>query len=317
MAEINNVKGAQGINAQQQPGGVKKQGEPKKENNSIFGDKNNNGIVDKNDFDSETAEKALEKGLIGKSWDSVKDSLGKILKSNKKEKGITQEKRFNEQTKETYLAEIKDGREIKRTYYKQDGSIDETLNLQYDEDGNISKKVSIDADGNLQYATEIKDNLPVSSIKYNSDGTKSAEFEYDNGNVVGAVAYEDGYIQSEKYDENENVVSRQITYTGDIPLFDGNNGGDIAKSMNDARQKLPIGGRDGSNEFRRVITETFGENLETVDTYRDGGSLQIKLKDGTTIAMNNRIKVGDGSITIQKPDGTIEKYTRDGEKVTE
>lgn len=317
MTEINNVKGTQGINAQQQSGGVKKQGEQKKDNNSIFGDKNNNGIVDKNDFDAETAEKALEKGLIGKSWDSVKDSLGKILKSNKKEKGITQEKRFNEQTNETYLAEIKDGREIKRTYYKQDGSIDETLNLQYDENGNISKKVSIDADGNLQYATEIKDNLPVSSIQYNSDGTKSAEFEFDNGNVVGAVAYEDGYIQSEKYDENENVVSRQITYTGDIPLFDGSNGGDIAKSMNNARQKLPIGGPDGSKEFKRVITETFGENLEKVDTYRDGGSLQITLKDGTTIAMNNKMMVGDGSITIQKPDGTTEKYTRDGEKVTE
>lgn len=317
MTEINNVKGTQDINAQQQSGGVKKQGEQKKDNNSIFGDKNNNGIVDKNDFDAETVEKALEKGLIGKSWDSVKDSLGKILKSNKKEKGITQEKRFNEQTNETYLAEIKDGREIKRTYYKQDGSIDETLNLQYDENGNISKKVSIDADGNLQYATEIKDNLPVSSIQYNSDGTKSAEFEYDNGNIVGAVAYEDGYIQSEKYDENENVVSRQITYTGDIPLFDGSNGGDIAKSMNNARQKLPIGGPDGSKEFKRVITETFGENLEKVDTYRDGGSLQITLKDGTTIAMNNKMMVGDGSITIQKPDGTTEKYTRDGEKVTE
>lgn len=315
MTEINNVIGGKGVNPQQKSNDVNKQEVQKTDKKSIFGDRNNNGIVDKNDFDEETAELANQKGLIGKSWDSINSSINKLLKSNKKEKGITQEKRYNEQTKENYLAEIKDGREIKRTYYKKDGSIDETLNLQYDESGNISKKVSVDANGDLQYATEMKDGIPVKATKYNSDGTKSAEFLYENGKVKEAVAYRDGFTQTDKYNENEKVVSMKINYSGDIPSYDGSNGAELSKFMNTARNKLPIGGKAGSEEFKRVINDAFGENLDRVDTYRDGGSLDISLKDGTRIYMNNKFMSGDGSVTITKPDGTVIKYSSDGEIV--
>ena len=282
---------------------------------SIFGDKNNNGIVDKNDFaDEKTAQIAQEKGLIGRKWESVKESIAKLINTNAKEKGLTSETRYNEATKENYKADIKNGQEIKRTYYKADGSIDEIINLDYDENGNISSKVSVNADGNLKHAYNYKDNEIDNFVGYDDKGNMNLYIEYENGKSVRATGYNDGYIVNEEYDANENLKNRTISYTGDIPSYDDGNMAEISKTMNDARNKLPVGGKEGSEAFDEVISKIFGDNLKSIDTMRDGGSLEIRLNDGSMIYMDNQFLVGDGSLTITKPDGTKEKYSSEGQK---
>lgn len=289
----------------------------KKDSASIFGDKNNNGLIDKNDFtDAKTAELANEKGLIGRTWDSMNGAFEKLLNSNKPEEGLTREPRFNVDTQEDYQADIKDGLEIRRTYYKKDGSIDEILNRQFDENGNLTRNVSVDADGNLRYATDVKDNKVVKYTEFKDDGTVNLEINYDEaGKAVHAKEYKDGYTAEEDYDADGKAINKEITYTGDIPAFADGDMSNVAKAMNEARNKLPIGSRAGSKAFDRVINQIFGENLQSVDTMRDGGSLEITLKDGSVINMNNAFMVGDGSVTITKPDGTVEKYSAEGEKI--
>ena len=52
-----------------------------------------------------------------------------------------------------------------------------------------------------------------------------------------------------------------------------------------------------------------------VNLLRDGGSFEVTLQDGTVIYQDKEFMLGDGSVSITKPDGTVEKYSRDGERV--
>ena len=315
---IDGINGNNGINNANQNVKIFQDGNKnKKDSSSIFGDKNNNGIIDKNDFaDAKTAELANEKGLIGRTWESLNGTFEKLLNSNKPEEGLTREPRYNVDTQENYQADIKDGLEIRRTYYKEDGSVDEILNRQFDENGNLTRNVSVDGEGNLRYATDVKDNKVVKYTEFKDDGTVNLEIEYDEaGKAVHAKEYKDGYTAAEDYDADGKAINKEITYTGDIPAFADGDMSSVAKAMNEARNKLPIGSRAGSLEFDRVINQIFGDELQSIDTMRDGGSLEITLNDGSLINMNNAIMIGDGSVTITKPDGTVEKYSAEGEKI--
>ena len=65
-----------------------------------------------------------------------------------------------------------------------------------------------------------------------------------------------------------------------------------------------------------AISNLFGGKLERFDTYRDGGSREYFLKDGTKIYRDNGIGSKErGFTTITRPDGTVEKYNTEGVKV--
>ena len=250
---------------------------------SIFSDKNNNGIVDKKDFDDEaTAQLAFEKGLLGRSWDAVKDFIDKLLTTDATE-NLTKETRYSEIGTE-YLAEIdSSGKEVRRTYYKEDGTISKIINMEYDEDGKLVKEIYLDAEGNLD-AT----NIPP----------------------IVRHEYAESYERIMFYNKNDEFVSSFVSYTGETPAYNGKNGGKITKSMYDIFNKLVDIDEDG-RAFESVLRRIFGDKLKDIYTSR-GGSAEISLKDGTTIYMDNHLCSGNGNI-ITHPDGTVEKYSREGE----
>ena len=62
----------------------------------------------------------------------------------------------------------------------------------------------------------------------------------------------------------------------------------------------------------------FNGNFERFDIYRDGGSKEITLKDGTIIYQNLRIGSSTaelGRYRITKPNGTIEYYNNNGKLI--
>lgn len=73
--------------------------------------------------------------------------------------------------------------------------------------------------------------------------------------------------------------------------------------------------RDSYKEYAEAIQMVFGDNLESADSLRDGGSREYTLKDGTRIFHNHSLTGNEqGYVTITRPDGTVEKYSPDGER---
>ena len=303
---------------------------------SIFSDKNNNGIVDKKDFDDEaTAQLAFEKGLLGRSWDAVKDFIDKLLTTDATE-NLTQEIRYSEIGTE-YLADIDDsGKEVRRTYYNEDRrTVRRIMNMEYGEDGKLAKKILLDAEGDLAanmppiIRYEYDNGKEVKRTYYEEDGTisKIINMEYDEdgklvkeiysdaeGNLTGDKPilrheYAESYERVMYYNKNDEFVSSFVSYTGETPAYNGKNGGEITKAIYDAYNKLPDND-EHENAFNSVLKRIFGYGVR-IDAYRDG-SREIILKDGTTLYINTAWD-GDGSLTITHPDRTVEKYSPEGE----
>ena len=255
---------------------------------SIFSDKNNNGIVDKNDFDDEaTAQLAFEKGLLGRSWDAVKDFIDKLLTTDATE-NLTKETRYDETTNENYQADIdSSGKEVRRTYYKSDGSIACIENIEYDENGNPAKSVWLDADGNLDSICILdKNGDETHETAFYSDGTVREEWDYINGEPKTSAKHVEGF--------------------GLMTVYNGTNGADFVKTINTViSSKMQI-------EEKLNILKTLVPDALNIGELSDGGSIVIDLTDGTKIKIADSLN-GDKDITITHPDRTVEKYSREGE----
>lgn len=389
MTKISRVNYSQGAGAGSGGELTPKADQQKKDPSSIWSDKNNNGIVDKNDFsDKRMVRLAQEKGLLGRSWDSVKDTIGNLMTRDYEEEGVTSEFRFDKNTRESYVVDIKDGREIRKTFLDGTANGGGVVNFYYDKNGKVVREVYTDAKGNLQKAYNIKNNeivsvnsfydedgtikeetkyakgRPVQTIYYNDDFKQIIEYdkageaktayrdkykrseyndkeknvkvieynnrkgdlaektEYRNGKAINSTLYKDGYTQYEEYDQKGKVVSEKVTYTGEIPKYDGINNGNIAKFINTASGKLPADSEAGLDELDRVLKEPFGENFDSKEriVHRGGVEHRILLKDGTKISWFYGLIQDDANsmksdVTITKPDGTKEKYSPEGEKL--
>jgi len=181
----------------------------KKTKSSIFTDRNNNGIVDKNDFDDEkTAKLAVEKGVIGNSWDDVGDDMSTYLnsKNGMKQKSV---KRHNSGTNEDYMADLdKNGREIRRTYYKTDGSVDQYVTLEYGKDGKVSSKTYCAPDGTLQEKRDYTNDILTRYSKYDSEGKVQEEYVYkDDGTFKEKIEHRYSKLSSGEYYHYSTVKS--------------------------------------------------------------------------------------------------------------
>lgn len=175
---------------------------------SIFTDKNGNGIVDKDDFDDEkTAKLAVEKGVIGNSWDNVGDKMSTYLnsKNGMKNKTVT---RYNSGTKEQYTADLdKSGREIRRTYYKSDGSVDQYVTLEYGKDGKVSSKTYCAPDGTLQEKREYSNDKQTRYSIYNADGKVKEEYKFNtDGKVSEKIEHSYKKIAEGQYYDAKTVT---------------------------------------------------------------------------------------------------------------
>lgn len=95
--------------------------------------------------------------------------------------------------------------------------------------------------------------------------------------------------------------------------YDITNGSDLAKAINILRH---ASSKDDSSIYDSAVQSLFKGQIKNVDTYRDGGSREYTLNDGTVVYHDNDFS-GDeiGFVTITHPDGTKEKYNPKGEKV--
>ncbi len=269
---------------------------------SIFGDKNNNGIIDKSDFsDVSMAALAEEKGLIGKSWDSLKGSIESILNKNQT-KPISEEAQKAKNTNIEYFKQ-------NNISYKEnpDGSIE----AEYE---GTKEKYSYSGDTELIELTGLNGNNIEETYNYSGENVKfeSAVVTNEESGVKQVVKYDEAGVpvaQNYKKDENgEFIETDDFMFT----TYD-ENGGNIYTGADLAKMFNSEGFNEASvNEF---FGHSYGVNVVDVNLLRDGGSFEVTLQDGTVIYQDKAFMTGDGSVSITKPDGTVEKYSRDGERV--
>lgn len=268
---------------------------------SIFGDRNSNGIIDKSDFsDSKMAALAEEKGLIGKTWNSLKDSIDSLFNKN-------QTKPISENAQKARKSTIEF---LKRENIPYKENPDGSIECEYD---GHKEKYSYSGDTGIIELTYPNGN------KIHETETYSGE----NAKIVSSVITneEAGSMQVLKYDEAgiptaQNYVkdkNGELVETDDFMFtaYDENGGNiytgaDISKLFNSEGFNI-----DSAKEF---FENTYNVTASDINLLRDGGSIEIKLSDGTVIYQDNAFMTGDGSVTITKPDGAVEKYSRDGER---
>ena len=73
-----------------------------------------------------------------------------------------------------------------------------------------------------------------------------------------------------------------------------------------------------TEKLNAYYEKLFGENFVSFDMYRDGGSKEIQLTDGTVIYQNFNMsgpREDYGIFEITKPDGTLEYYNDEGKRI--
>ena len=186
-----------------------------KENSSIFtfsGDKNNNGVVDFDDFaDKEETKLFSDKGLLGKPWQYVKEYVGKLF--NIKSAKVVIPDHDKAKVAHNEITVDKDGKVISDDYI-----MDKDLNGHQSYE---KRNYSYDEQGNIKSFTR--------KYKYGNRPEGEAVINYEN-----------------EYDENKHLKSRKLDVsqggiTGEILYFD-DNGNLTAKEAN-------VSGRDRSNDY--------------------------------------------------------------------
>lgn len=101
-----------------------------------------------------------------------------------------------------------------------------------------------------------------------------------------------------------------------IADFDVTTGTGLTQALNTIDEIIDRGDEEGLKLYDMSVSNLFNGQLERFDTYRDGGSREYILKDGTKVFHDNKIfGEENGYVTITHPDKTVEKYTPEGERV--
>lgn len=187
-----------------------------KNNTSVFtlsGDKNNNGVVDFDDFaNKEEAKLFTDKGLIGKPWQYVKEYVGKLL-NIKSAKVVIADNRPNMVARNEITVD-KDGKVIS-DYYIMDKDLNgkqayEKKDYSYDEHGNIksyTRKYKYgersEGEGFVNFENEYDENnhLKARRLDVSQDGILGGEILYfdDDGNLIAKDFNVSGADRSNDY----------------------------------------------------------------------------------------------------------------------
>ena len=106
----------------------------------------------------------------------------------------------------------------------------------------------------------------------------------------------------------------------DIKPYDENgrvNGGEWAKAIQIIHNNISWWSFEGLKLRKQAFEKILGkQQIFRVETYRDGGSTEWYLKNGTIVFLDNSISSSEvGYITVYHPNGTEEKFNTDGVKV--
>jgi len=158
-------------------------------------DKNDNWILDAKDFnDDSMLAFAISKGLIGRTWNAAIDYVKGVITSKKEQVIETKKDVLNERTGEYYDSNIQNGREISRTYYKNDENgnkvVDEVIYLEYDDYGAVHKKIYTDPVGHVTTSVIVSpddETIILTRTDYDSDGQWEKIGTYEGGELVKVV----------------------------------------------------------------------------------------------------------------------------------
>lgn len=261
-----------------------------KDNTPVFtfsGDRNDNGVVDFEDFAyKDEAKLFIDKGLIGKSWDYVREYIGKLfdIKSAKvvipdNANGMVShyEINTNENKQVTTLNRVidKNLNDIKayenRTYF-------------YDENGNIkSFHLAVDhgrgvKELDMTFENEYDENNHLKARKLDvSQGSIAGEILYfdDNGNLTGQDTNVSGRDRSNDYfggDEYSHTEYSKDKDGNDITYKDTRKAG--AKEVKNARSEM----YDVQNYSKTSVHSNENSNEPNVnnDIYVDYKKYQIE-----------------------------------------
>ena len=302
MSGVNNVNNVGGGAL---PANNKNNVETKKQESSpsIFTDRNNNGVVDKSDFsDMEKALLAEEKGLIGKTWDSIKDSIDKLMGNNKPEP-LSQ----SALEARNYRIQSLKEKNVDFTEYP-DGTI------EYYEDG-VQYKFKYSGNNRIlefNYPNNVSinsvDNLDTQdSITTISDKTRGLYQEYkknEKGNIT-AVNY--------TKDENGNLVEKKGVMFSTFGSFDANANPNIYTASELAKK---INEPDFDPE--KFFTSGFYEVIN-IDLLRES-DYYVDMSDGTSIRVDPIGFTDEKEIFIKVPsttNGYWGKFDSNGEVIEE
>ena len=112
-----------------------------------------------------------------------------------------------------------------------------------------------------------------------------------------------------------NTNSVNETLDSIIDNVDLNNYSEITSAITTIEEEVQTSGTQKRDAYYQRL---FKGNFEKFDMYRDGGSIEIWLKDGTAIYQNFKIgspKSELGKYSVRKPDGTVEYYNNNGKPI--
>lgn len=272
----------------------------KPQNISIFTDRNNNGIVDKEDFtDSATLKLVQENGLIGKTWESVKDKINKFLSGSHVEPlGEAAQKE-----REANIAFL----QKKGIDYKEnaDGSIEYDLNGEKIKDsynGNSFTNETLYPDKSVSgFTIDFTTNELQESV-VNADGNLRQELEFDSDNKLKSVKYytKNSNGEFEQTDKFVGVSSKDRTfYTGS----------DIAKMFGD--DGFNLASKDEAAKFFKSISPEY----QFTNGFRDG-SVEVTMTNGTVIKYEKpMLGLAEPRVIIEKDGIVTEMYNTKGEPI--
>lgn len=132
--------------------------------------------------------------------------------------------------------------------------------------------------------------------------------------------YEKVMEAKKKQEEMNNLVNNTKEQAKDIKAYDDNgrvNGAEWAKAIKIIKSNISWGSREGLQTWEAAFENILGQGqVVHTSTYRDGGSTEWTLADGTKVYLDNNCSRNEiGYVTVTHPDGSKEKFKPDGTKV--
>lgn len=160
-------------------------------------------------------------------------------------------------------------------------------------------KPSTGKTGGLNQATDAE-------LQYVYDNTKTRAEEIDE--------------EKKKQEVWNNAVKKTSEQAKNIKPYDENgrvNGGEWAKAINIIHDNISWGSKRGLDAWNVAFRNILGKGqVINTDTYRDGGSKEWTLQNGTVVFYNNNPGSEECDyVTVTHPDGSKEKFKPDGSKV--
>lgn len=261
-----------------------------KDNTPVFtfsGDRNDNGVVDFEDFaDKDEAKLFIDKGLIGKSWDYVREYIGKLFDIKSAKVVIPENANGMVSHYEINTNENKQVTTLNRVIDKNLNDIKayENRTYFYDENGNIkSFHQAVDhgrgvKELDMTFENEYDENNHLKARKLDvSQGSIAGEILYfdDNGNLTGQDTNVSGrdrsndYFGGDEYSHTEYSKDKDGNY---ITYKDTRKAG--AKEVKNARSEM----YDVQNYSKTSVHSNENSNEPNVnnDIYVDYKKYQIE-----------------------------------------